>query len=59
MKKANTSGNLGFPLSSDRESLANRDNLDSKRMVGKNKIFKYLQRQEESSPKFTYTRIDA
>jgi hypothetical protein len=27
-------------------------------MVGKNKIFKYLQKQEESSPKFIYTRID-
>lgn len=45
MRKANTSGNLAFPLSSDRESIGNRDNLDSKRMVAKNKIFKYLQKQ--------------
>jgi hypothetical protein len=48
---------LGLPLSSDRDSAVNRDNLDSKRMVGKNKIFKYLQKQEESSPKFIYTKI--
>jgi len=36
-----------------------KDKLDSKRMVGKNKIFKYLERQDESSPKFIYTKIDA
>ena len=60
LRKANTSAHLGVLLSSERESLHNRDNLDSKRMVSKNKIFRYLQNQNlESSPKFTYTPVDS
>jgi len=51
--------NIPPPLSSERSSLNSKGALDSKRMIAKNKIFKYLETQEsQRSPQFNYTKVD-